>query len=228
MEAIRKYLARIDELSLRERAILMGGILVILFLGWYTWLMEPLIKEETALQAQLTSKRNQLQLLNTQFEQLSRRQHTDPDDAGRQRLGELRRQFAQVEQELLQATVNLVPPEIMPDILQQVLNRSQGLSLIRLQGLGGTPLIANANDGVPATDQPGPATGSNLVTAYKHGMLIEFRGDYLNTLNYINALEDMEWGFLWDTIDYRVTAYPEAIITLKLYTLSLNKHWITI
>jgi MSHA biogenesis protein MshJ len=190
--------------------------------------MEPLIKEETALQAQLTSKRNQLQLLNTQFEQLSRRQHTDPDDAGRQRLGELRRQFAQVEQELLQATVNLVPPEIMPDILQQVLNRSQGLSLIRLQGLGGTPLIANANDGVPATDQPGPATGSNLVTAYKHGMLIEFRGDYLNTLNYINALEDMEWGFLWDTIDYRVTAYPEAIITLKLYTLSLNKHWITI
>lgn len=141
MEKLKFYLARIDDLSIRERGIVMTGVLIILFLGWYTWLMEPILKEQTLLQQQLGEKSDQLQTLNSQLDEMSRRLNSDPEETERARLQALREEIRMGQEALQQATVNLVTPEQMPDILQQVLNRTTGLSLIRLQGLGATPLL---------------------------------------------------------------------------------------
>ena len=229
MNALQQYLARVDDLSLRERGIIMSGILIILFLGWYSWLMEPRLQEQTSLQEQLNSKRNQLQTLNTQLEELSRRQNIDPDESDRGRLADLREEITLGQEALRQATVDLITPEQIPDILQQVLNRSNGLSLIRLQGLGAVPLLGNENTAVPPGRPPsGADERGNLNLAYRHGMQIEFRGGFQETLAYIDALEDMERGFFWESIDYRVTEYPLAVTTLTLYTIGLDSHWISI
>jgi len=229
MNALQQYLARVDDLSLRERGIIMSGILIILFLGWYSWLMEPRLKEQASLQEQLDSKRNQLQTLNTQLEELSRHQNNSPDKSERRLLEDLREEITLGQEALMQATVDLITPQQIPDILQQVLNRSDGLSLIRLQGLGAVPLLGNEDADAPPSQAPSASdkTG-NLSAAYQHGMQIEFRGGFLETLAYINALEDMERGFFWESIDYRVTEYPLAVTTLTLYTISLDSHWISI
>jgi len=228
MEILKSYLARIDDLGLRERGIIMAGILILLFLGWYAWLMEPILKEQTALQQQLGEKSNQLQTLNSQLDEMSRRLNNDPEETDRASLQALREEIRMGQETLQKATVNLVSPEQMPDILQQVLNRTTGLALIRLQGLGATPLLDESQGGTPAETEPNARGRGGLSAAYRHGMKIVFRGGFLETLAYIDALENLASGFFWEGIDYKVAEYPLAETTLTLYTISLDSNWISI
>lgn len=228
MNRIRQILSRIDELSLRERAIVFVAILVVLFLGWYAYLMEPLMKEEKRLIAELDSKRGQLTTLNNRFEQMTALVGTDPNVEDRHRVDQLNQQIAGLEQELKSATANLVSPEAMPEILRLVLNKSKGLTLIKLNGLGGTPLVVKAQAGDGKNVNQGATAKSDLGAAFKHGMQIEFRGDFFETLDYIRALEGLQQGFFWDKVKFEVLDYPESVTTLTLYTLSLNPDWIRI
>jgi MSHA biogenesis protein MshJ len=227
MNGIKQFLARIDELNLRERAIVFGGLLIVLFLGWYTYLMEPLMQDEKRLQSELNSKRDQLRTLNSQFEQMTGAAGKDPAADHRRNLDRLNQQVVLLEQDLKDTTANLVTPESMPEILRMVLNKSRGLTLMRLTGLGGTPLVVNApaRDGNARVDETGEG---DLGAAFKHGMQIEFSGNFFETLDYIRALEGLDKGFFWDTVKYEVLDYPDSVTTITLYTLSLNQDWIRI
>lgn len=228
MNRIKQWISRIDELNLRERAIVFTGVLIVLFLGWYTYLMEPLMKQEKSLLAELDTKRGQLTSLNSQFEQMAATVGTDPDAQGRRRIDQLNQEIAGMEQELKAATANLVAPEAMPEILRLVLNKSRGLTLLKLSGLGGTPLVVKAGPGDGKNVQQGAPANGDLGAAFKHGMKIEFRGDFFETLEYIRALEELQQGFFWDQVKFEVQDYPDSVTTLTLYTLSLNPDWIRI
>lgn len=227
MNLLKQWLSRVDELSLRERAIVFSALLIVLFLGWYAYLMEPLMKEQHRLLTELDNKRGELASLNNEFEKMTAVVQTDPEAEDRRRIDGLNRQITDLEQDLKAATANLVAPEAMPEILRLVLNRSRGLTLLKLTGLGGTPLVVKAgtSDGKP-THQG--SAGGDLGGAYKHGMQIEFRGDFFETLDYLRALEGLQQGFFWDQVKFEVQDYPDSVTTLTLYTLSLNPNWIRI
>jgi MSHA biogenesis protein MshJ len=228
MNRIKQLLSRIDELNLRERAMVFSAVLVVLFLGWYTYLMEPLMKEQQRLLAELSGKRNQQTTLNGQFEQLAARAGTDPEAESRRRIAGLNQQIMALEQDLKAATANLVAPEAMPEILRLVLNRSRGLTLMKLSGLGSTPLVMKTGAADGTALQRGAGANGDLGAAFKHGLRIEFRGDFFETLDYLRALEGLQQGFFWDRVTFAVQDYPDSLTTLTLYTLSLNPDWITI
>ena len=228
MNLIRQWLSRVDELSLRERAIVFAGVLIVLFLGWYTYLMEPLVKEQQRLFSELDSKHGQLASLNSQFDKMTTAVQADPEAQGRHRIDALNRQIADLQQDLKAATANLVSPEAMPEILRLVLNRSRGLTLLKLTGLGGTPLLVKTDTGDGKSPRQGSAAKGDLGAAFKHGMQIEFRGDFFETLAYLRALEGLQQGFFWDKVKFEVQDYPDSVTTLTLYTLSLNPNWIRI
>lgn len=230
-ERIKKVFARIDDLTLRERAVVFGALMTVLFLGWYAYLMEPLAKEERALVSELEAKRRQFQDLNDQFVLMTQKQGTGQDAANRRHLAELRAEEARVKEELNIATTHLVKSEAMPDLLRQVLNKSQGLELVKLNGLGSVPLVppAPAAKGEAKVEEPaveGPKTDGELASAYKHGMEVQFTGDFFSTLNYLRKLEQLEWGFFWDSVDFSVSDYPRSVASIRVFTLSLNPDWI--
>jgi len=228
MNRFRQWLAHVDELSLRERAIVFAGILIVLFLGWYAYLMEPLLKEQQRLLTELNGKRGQLAALNGQFEKMAASMGMDPETESRRVIDELNQQIKTMEQDLKAATANLVAPEAMPEILRLVLNRSRRLTLMKLTGLGGTPLVMKTGAGDGKNTAQGPGSGGDLGAAFKHGMQIEFRGDFFETLDYLRALEGLQQGFFWDKVEFEVQDYPDSVTTLTLYTLSLNPDWIRI
>ncbi|MFQ5659806.1 MAG: type II secretion system protein GspM [Gammaproteobacteria bacterium] len=230
MGKVKQLMARIDELTLRERVIVMASVLLVLILSWYTYLMEPLMKEEKQLISALDTKRGQLQGLNDQFLKMTRASERDPDRMNREELKNLRGQVAQIKQDIKNTAAHLVPPESMPDVLRMVLNKSKGLTLLKLNGLGSTPLIAPAKDdkaGKKAATA-GTQVNNELGSAFKHGMRIEVTGSFFETLDYLHALEKLERGFFWDQVSFEVKEYPDATVTITLYTLSLNSNWIGI
>ena len=69
-------------------------------------------------------------------------------------------------------------------------------------------------------------TANNINNAYRHGLRIEFIGDYLTTLDYLKSLEKLEWGFFWDNFELEVKEYPDAKAAIEIFTLSLRQQWI--
>jgi MSHA biogenesis protein MshJ len=60
----------------------------------------------------------------------------------------------------------------------------------------------------------------NISNITQHKIAIAFRANYFDAMAYIARLEKLPWHLYWDQLEYKVTQYPEAEITLQLYVLS--------
>jgi MSHA biogenesis protein MshJ len=58
-----------------------------------------------------------------------------------------------------------------------------------------------------------------LAPVYKHGLTLTLKGSYFDVLDYLHAVEESPWHFFWERLEYRVGHYPEAEVTLRVYTL---------
>jgi len=54
------------------------------------------------------------------------------------------------------------------------------------------------------------------------------RGSYADLLQYLAALEKLPTQMFWSMAKMNVVKYPEAELTLTLYTLSLDETWLQI
>jgi MSHA biogenesis protein MshJ len=55
---------------------------------------------------------------------------------------------------------------------------------------------------------------------------IVVQGGYMDMMNYMAALEAMPWQLFWGRAKLSVDEYPNATLTLTLFTLSLDKAWL--
>jgi MSHA biogenesis protein MshJ len=85
-------------------------------------------------------------------------------------------------------------------------------------------------DGASAADSSGapgagvvPKSGSLL---YRHGVEITVRGNYLDMIDYMNALESLPTQLFWGGAKLEADDYPNARLTLTMYTLSLDPKWL--
>jgi MSHA biogenesis protein MshJ len=52
------------------------------------------------------------------------------------------------------------------------------------------------------------------------------RGNYLDMIDYMNALETLPTQLFWGGAQLVVEEYPTSRLTLTLYTLSLDPKWL--
>jgi MSHA biogenesis protein MshJ len=226
MDQIKAIMDRVDALSIRERGIILAAIIFIMFTVWNKLLMQPQLLEERKVLADLQLKQAEQTVMNIRFQEQVRKDQTDPDAVNRARLETLKKQLAEIETDVRESTNHLVSPNNMAVILQTILNKSRGLQLTEIRGLGVSPLIAVA--AVPAGQEgvASPPAVDALENAYKHGLILKFEGDYMSTLQYLRELEALEWGFFWENLEYEVIEYPRGRVSITLYTLSLERDWI--
>lgn len=229
---MKKALAKIDALSLRERVILLVAGLLLIYLIWFSFLYEPVVKEKQLIQSDMETIRQQIETQKLQLQTLAAKKVPDPNVKNRERQERLSSELQQVEQQIVTSTDHLIEPEVMPAILRSMLESTKGLTLISMNGLGRQPLIkpdeGDAEAGEEEAADDTAADNGRIDTAYRHGMRIVFEGSYLQTVEYIKKLEQLQWKFIWDQIVFDVAEYPDSRSTLTLYTLSLDENWIDI
>lgn len=228
-EKFKQLSDRIDALSVRERAIIFLGLIAVLFSLWDALLSTPLANEQKALIAELNSKNSERLVLNTRMQALIESSQQDPDAENRKRLQLLRDKLSALESELAASTRNLVSPEEMPVLLESMLMQTRGLSLNSLKSLGVKPLVEQdekQQSSAAPSDAGNNVNANNISSAYKHGLRIEFDGDYFSTMAYLKKLEELEWGFFWDNFTLSVQDYPATNAAIEIFTLSLSKNWI--
>lgn len=203
---------KFEALTKREKIIVVVAALVGLWVGWDNFFYQPAQKKQQALQLELTSLKQQITDQQLTAIKLENSAHTDPNLSNRNKLAELKAEYNRLQELMMQGAKNFVPPHLMAVALSDILNQNNQLTLIKLDTLPVTTLLESK--------QP------QLNPIYKHGLTITFSGSYLNTLNYLKALESLPWHFIWESIDYRVKDYPTAETTIRAYTLSFKESWL--
>ena len=70
------------------------------------------------------------------------------------------------------------------------------------------------------------AAGDDRPMLYRHGLVLELEGSYLDCLAYLAEVERLPWHIFWGSLELETEQHPRNRITLELYTLSLEEEWI--
>jgi MSHA biogenesis protein MshJ len=164
--------------------------------------------------------------LQKQNAELSRQLAQDPDADGRGHIEDLRRRLGSYDTELRGVQQGLVPPNRMVGLLEDMLSRDSHVRLVKLHTLPVTALVEPAGSAAAGVAGKSPAAAKNLV--YKHGIELTVEGSYLDLLGYQSRLEKLPWRMFFARTSVNSIDYPKVLMTITLYTLSLEEAWLVV
>ena len=214
MKQLNELIKWLNARSARERIFLAAACLTIPVLFWDSALMEPLEARRLEAEKKIASLKNDVMRLEGETEKLAKELSIDLDAQNRDRKKSLMDSLSRLHEVVDKRTEDLIPPAEMTRVLKQMLLRQAGLRLVRLESLPVEPLFETP-EGIEVDSE-----GDDL---FKHGVVIEVLGDYASTVLYLQALETLPRRFFWESLDYEVTEYPTARVTLTLRSLSTQE-----
>ena len=217
---------KIDGMSLRERAVIFLAAAFVVVASVNAVLLNPLLVKQTALSAQLVQKQEKMKELQAQLQAHSQARRDDQYSPLRTRLAQLKQRLQEQDGYLQSHRDRLVEPDKMAGLLEQVLNKNDKLQLVELKTLPASLLVEKPQ--AAASQSPAADLSAGQKQVFKHGIQITVRGGYLDMLRYLAALEKMPVQMFWGEVSLSVEKYPDAVLTLTLYTLSLDKTWLTV
>jgi MSHA biogenesis protein MshJ len=209
---LKALLARIDDMSLRERAMLFASISLVVLLVAYVALIDPVLRKQKSLIDRVNREQNQLTEIRSQIERIIKgggTQAAHPEEAA---VEALRRQIADIDSALAARQSGLIAPERLPALLKEILGRNRAVELESLRILPGVPVRAGAGE----------------TSLYRHGVEIAVKGSYFDLVQYLEALEKHGAALMWGSVELRVEEYPEVRLRVVIHSLSRNASLLSI
>ena len=214
MTAWQQVSARFRALKEREKyTAFIGALLVCVWLFMLQLLMpayEDMRKIDQQIQSVMQARQQQSVTLLT----LQQQDGVDADDSYRQGIEQLKQQEQQLQQQISGLTSYFVGSERMTLVLQDVLKSSNKVKIKSVIAQPPVPMTF-AEQG---TD--------NKAVIYQHSTMVVLAGDYFALTSVLQRLDTLSWSLGWQSIDYKVTEYPNAELTLHLLTVSDNESYI--
>lgn len=222
--------------SLRERVLITVGVVALVAAVLDTLLLSPLDVQQQRLSAQLSEARTAIKAGEIMMS--ASNGQADPDEVKRRYRDELRKQIAEMDGKLQGLQKQLVPPDQMAKLLEGVLKKERGLTLVSLRKL---PVQRYQTSGAPA--QPAAqaqqaagqaaaggesASGVAERSIYQHSFEVSVEGSYAELYGYLSRLEALPWQLFWGKVTLDAGEHPKLRLTLTLHTLSLNKIWLVV
>lgn len=226
-ELKQRYLAlcaKVDALSKRERVIVFAVALVFVYGLVQLTLLDPLLEQSARLDKQDKEMLSQIESLQQEQVLISAEIKAGPNRVKKRELEGLEEQLERVDGQLRDSTVALIPPRLMPEVMQEVLSEIKGLRLVHLENRPAVPLTKVVDEGDKADSNSENATTTNAL--YRHGFVLTLEGSYQATMNFFKELENKPWKFFWQELRYEVVKFPKAKIILEVHTLSTEADWI--
>lgn len=220
-EKLAQAIAKVDGMSLRERALIFAAAAFAVVSMINTFFLDPLLAQQKQLSSQVVQQQERMKETQAQLAALLQAKQADEHAPQRERISQLREQIAEGDAYLKATQDKLVPPEKMAALLEQVLAKNDHLQLVALNTLPVSLFIE------PSADQAVKAAVQEK-QIFKHGVQMTVRGSYADLMQYLTALEKMPTQMFWGMAKMNVVQYPNAELTLTLYTLSLDKTWLQV
>jgi MSHA biogenesis protein MshJ len=200
----QRLAALIDEMPLRQRAMLFATISLLVAVFVHVALIDPLLQTQKRLIERSARDQSQLVAVRAQLEGVLREQQGGPKDPEQIALLELEARLAEVEKALATRKDAFVGPSRLPELLKDLLGPARPVHLESLRTL-------------PGTRVPGPAE------LYRHGVEITLRGTYFDLMQYLADVEKLPAPILWGPVEMQVEQYPEVRLSLQIQTMSAQR-----
>ena len=240
----QRYVSWFDKRKPREQVgVLVGGV-ALAFLVAEILLINPAQTRQGVAKRELSRMEVEGNAVGAQLSTLQAERAADPDAQNRQRAAKLRMQLADADGKLRSRSAELVPPDKIQAVLERLLSRNGRVELVELRtlpldALSAEPQVpAAAAAGAPAAATPAPAAdaaaaagaaGTNAPPLiYRHGVEVTLRGSYFDLLSYIKDVESLPLRVYWGHMDLNATRHPVITIRLVIYTVSLDKAWLSV
>ncbi len=212
-------------LNKREQRLIIGTLFGVPLFVFVQLIFLPGLKKQTALERQVQQLEQDNTVLQSQVLEMSLLAQKDPDADNRKRLEQLQQEIARFDQRLQENLSGLVPPAQMPGLLRSMLKQRTGLTLISMEN--GQPQAINLAP-MPQKGEAKEATAPPEVVLYRHPLHLELQGGYLDMLAYLQDLRQLPHRLFWHGLHIEMgEGYPQARIQVDVYTLSLEKGWIS-
>lgn len=222
--------ARFNGLQTRERWLVTLAVLAAIVLLGFAVFVDPVLQRGRQAERVAAEQATQLAALQSQQLQMQSSAH-DPEVQARAELEALRKQLDESAGRLASLEHSLVPPQRMSNLLENMLGQRSGLRLLGLKTLAVTPLLERKPHGDESTNSATEASvqpervGGGL---YKHGVEIRLEGSYQELTAYLRRLEQSPLKLLWSQASLAAEAHPRLVLTLTVYTLSLDRAWLIV
>lgn len=216
---------RIDAMTLRERAMLFAGTAAAIVFLLYAMCLNPMLARQKTLRAEISRQQDNIAGIDLEISHQLQAYTQDPDAGARSRIAAIAGETEQLAAKLRAMQNGLVAPERIAPLLETILKSNGKLQLVSMKTLPVSPVSGGA---APETAVPGPAPAAipPVALLYRHGVELSVRGNYLDMINYMDALQAMPTQLFWGRADLLAEEYPNSRLTLTLYTLSLDRKWI--
>jgi MSHA biogenesis protein MshJ len=220
---IEKIRQSVDRLSLRERLFLFAAALFVVAGLWEAVLAAPLTMREQIGNDKVTSLEERLRVLDASL-MATAAGLSEGVPEQLERLRALRARVAATDEDMRIFTTDLVDPAEMRSVLEELLRRQTGLKLVSAVNRAAEPVLV---DEEPAPGETPPEeSSSDAPRLYRHSLVLELEGNYLDCLRYVESVELLPWHIYWSRLEVETDEYPTNRIVIELTTLSLDEEWI--
>lgn len=199
-----------NKMTLRERVIMFGALLLCTGVISYYWVIEPLMLQQQKVEKTLQKSYQQEKTLKKEIVNVNKRLQEDPLEEINNKIAFTASSLEKLNQELDKKLVKFIDAQKMPFALTKVLSKTPGL---KITGIKSLPVKVFNMQQKTAEHMPQPLF-------YQHSLEITLQGSYNAIYQYLLNVETLQDKFYWYSLDYQVSEYPLAEVTLQIYTLS--------
>jgi MSHA biogenesis protein MshJ len=193
--------ARIDEMALRQRAMLFATISLVVIALAHVLLIEPVLVKQKRLIDGVNRNQSQLSAVRGQIESFLKEQESGRKDPEQIALAELEARVAQAEKTLAERKRGFIAPTRLPALLRSLLGPGQSLAMESLRVVPGTQVEGSSG-------------------FYRHGVELTLKGSYFELVQYLSQLEKLPARLIWGRTELQVEQYPEVRLTVQVRTVS--------
>lgn len=205
MSKISEKIENFDSLPIRTRLIITFALVLFLFLFFEFLWYSPTDAKNKQLKTNIDNVDKQINELNVKQSDFNAGIFNKKQNPKYEELTRLEKQSTAIEKQLEDKTLTLVKPQDMANLLKQIIKSSEQLKLLSL------------------TKEKPELLFTNM---YRHPIKMVFEGNYLDTQDFINKLENMEKKVSFDSFNFSVEKYPKSKVTLTVSTYGMNRKWI--
>lgn len=223
-QAIINYLTA---LSFRERLLLLLIILAVIFSVWDGFVYSKQIQYHQQLikeQQKFTEHQLQQQVQVAEEMAILTAQSRSKAEL-EQAVTEAKNRLQQSTEQLNNELEGLVPPTKITELLHSLLLQTHGLKLIALNNEPVEAIIIKSGDEETENIESLEPEIQPL-KLYKHSTTMTLLGSFQQLYEYLQMIEQSEWSLYWNKLEYQVTTYPKAKITIRVHTVSTDQYWI--
>lgn len=219
------------KLSRRERALVLAATLVLGAGLGELLLVDPALRQRSLLLHQIAAQGVERDGLRKGLSGGREDQNTTL----RGQLTALNAQLRANDSEFRVLQSGLVQPQHMGELLKSLLTEHRGLQLLSLRTLPVSSLTdastASAVKAVTVGERAGVAataasgSASDEAWLYRHAVEIRVQGSYADMLGYLQQLEQLPRRVHWGDLEIDARSYPANVMTVTIFTVSLEKSW---